>query len=113
MVHVKFDDEDPEENFARYIEVTGLPAPVRQYRFHPVRRWKADFAWPDRKLLVEIEGGTWTGGRHVRGKGFADDCEKYNEAALMGYRVLRFTPNMVDDGVALEVTERALGYGRR
>lgn len=35
----------------------GLPEPVREFRFHPVRGWRADFAWPEHKLLLEIEGG--------------------------------------------------------
>lgn len=43
-------------------------------------------------MAVEIDGGVWTGGRHVRGAGFVRDCDKLNEAAALGWRVLRFTP---------------------
>jgi len=62
-----------------------------EHRFHPTRRWRFDFAWPSKKIAVEIEGGTWTGGRHTRGAGFQKDCEKYNAAAVLGWTVLRFT----------------------
>jgi very-short-patch-repair endonuclease len=62
------------------------PRPEREYRFHPTRRWRFDFAWPAEKLAVEIEGR----GRHQTFIGFRNDCEKYNAALLLGWRVLRF-----------------------
>jgi very-short-patch-repair endonuclease len=65
--------------------------PTPEFRFHPKRRWRFDFAWPAEKIAVECEGGTWSGGRHTRGKGYEGDCEKYNEAVILGWRVLRFT----------------------
>ena len=58
-------------------------------------------AWPDHKLAVEIEGGAWIGGRHVRGSGFMNDMEKYNELTLMGWSLLRFTPRQVKNGEAV------------
>lgn len=72
------------------------------------RDWRFDFAWPKRKIALEVEGGTWSRGRHTRGSGFEKDCEKYNEATLLGWRVMRVTGNMVKDGRALQVIERAL-----
>ena len=69
----------------------GLAAPVLQHRFHKVRRWRFDFAWPDEMVAVEIEGGTFSGGRHSRGMGHHRDCEKYNTATVAGWKVLRFT----------------------
>ena len=85
-----------------------LPPPQAQYRFAPPRRWTFDFCWLDRMLAVEVEGGIWTKGRHTRGKGYERDCEKYNAAALSGFRVLRVTTGMVKDGRALNVVERAI-----
>lgn len=70
--------------------------PEREYRFHPVRKWRFDFAYPDKKIAVECEGGVWTRGRHTRGMGFIQDCEKYNEATLMGWRVLRYSSKTTD-----------------
>ncbi|NYZ70022.1 hypothetical protein H0A36_28820, partial [Endozoicomonas sp. SM1973] len=63
-----------------YLEAYKLPKPVTEYKFHPKRRWRFDFAWPDKKLAVEVEGGGWVNGRHNRGQGFANDMEKYHEA---------------------------------
>lgn len=90
-----------EELLLTAIHANGLPEPMREYRFAPPRRWRFDFAWPDRLLAVEVEGGTWAGGRHTRGSGFRADCEKYDEAALLGWRVLRFTGDMITEGYAV------------
>ena len=75
----------------------GAPQPEREYRFHPKRRWRFDFAWPAQRVAVEVEGGTWTRGRHSRGGGYRGDCEKYNAATIAGWRVLRFTAGMLKD----------------
>jgi very-short-patch-repair endonuclease len=91
-----------------HLRAAGLPEPIREYRFHPSRRWRFDFAWPAAMLAVEVEGGSWTYGRHVRAKGFEADCEKYNAAVLLGWRLLRFTPAMVEDGTAIYAIEQAL-----
>lgn len=64
-----------------------------EFRFHPVRKWRADFAIPGKKLLIEIDGGVWSGGRHTRGGGFIGDMEKLNAAACLGYLVLRYQPS--------------------
>ncbi len=51
------------------------------------------------KIIVECEGGIWGGkGRHVRGKGYLGDMEKYNSATVLGYKVLRYTPEQMDAG---------------
>lgn len=81
---------------------------VEEHRFHDTRRWRFDFAWPELMLALELEGGTHAGGRHVRGAGFEKDCEKYNQAACMGWLVLRATSAMVRDGRALSTLEEAL-----
>lgn len=70
--------------------LTGLEMPVTEYRFCMTRRWRADFAWPDILLLVEMEGGLWGNGRHNRAGGYIADLEKYNYAAELGYTVLRY-----------------------
>ena len=66
-----------------------IPEPVREHRFHPTRKWRFDFCWPDRLVAVEIEGVTYQGGRHQTVKGFIDDCEKYEAAMMLGWRVYR------------------------
>ena len=99
---------DLEDTFAWQVRATQCPAPVREYKFAVRRRWRFDFAWPDQMLAMEIEGGTWSGGRHTTGKGFAADCAKYNCAVMDGWRVLRFTGESVIDGSAIALVEQAL-----
>ena len=90
------------------IKLSGLPEPQREYGFHRKRKWRFDLAWPDLMIAVEVEGGIWSGGRHVRGEGYEQDCEKYNEAQLAGWMVLRFTPGMIKRGKAGGVIEQAV-----
>lgn len=85
---------------------TWLSEPETEHRFHTRRKWRFDFAWPTHMIAIEVEGGQWTGGRHQRGKGFEDDCEKYNEATLFGWRVYRFTGDQITRGDALALLER-------
>lgn len=73
------------------------------------RRWRFDIAFPAEMLAVEVEGGTWTRGRHTRGSGYEKDCEKYNTAVLLGWRVLRFTSGQVWSGYAKDTILKALG----
>ena len=78
--------------FLRALHAVGLPMPRTEYRFHPVRRWRNDYAWPAHCVALEIEGGVWKQGRHTRGSGFVKDMEKYNALANMGYRLIRCQP---------------------
>lgn len=73
------------------------------------RKFRADFCWPAHKLAVEIDGGTWSGGRHTRGSGFTRDCDKQNLLVANGWRQLRFTRDHVMDGRALDMVEAVLG----
>lgn len=73
----------------------SIPDPVEEFKFHPVRRWRIDLCWPDQKLALEIEGGVFTNGRHVRPIGFIKDLEKYNALSILGYSLLRFTPQQM------------------
>ena len=98
-----------EELFAFQLRASRLDAGMeREHRFHLGRRWRFDFAWPADKVAVEVEGGHWTGGRHVRGCGFEADCEKYLEAMVLGWRVLRVTGGLVKSGRALAALESML-----
>lgn len=81
---------------------------TREHQFCPGRKWRADFAWTGPRLLLEVEGGTWTGGRHVTGAGFSADAEKYATATAMGWRVLRVTGDHVRDGRAVQWLQQAL-----
>ena len=94
-----------EELLEKHIRLTGLPSPTREYRFHPLRRWRFDFAWPRYKVAVEVDGGIYSRGRLVRGSGFERDAEKRNAAVMAGWRVLHFTPRLVKSGAAVLAIE--------
>ena len=78
-------------------KATGGPELTPEHKFHPTRKWRFDFALPDYKLAIEIDGGAFLpfGGRHGRGLGMVKDCEKYRAAADLGWRVWRFSPKCI------------------
>jgi hypothetical protein len=86
----------------------GLPRPVAEHEFCPGRKWRFDYAFIDARLGVEVDGGTRKGGRHNRHQGYSDDCEKLNNAVLLGWRCLRFTTEQVAGGYALATIQKAL-----
>jgi hypothetical protein len=89
----------------RHMQALGVPTPVKEHRFATDigRQWRFDYAWPDLKVAMELEGGTFIsgGGRHNRAVGYAGDIEKYNRAAIQGWLVVRATHDMVLEGNAI------------
>ena len=102
--------------FDEQCRLAGLEIPVRELRFHGVRKWQLDFAFMEAKLAVEVEGGVFVkdaegrvvGGRHTRGAGFRNDTIKYAEALILGWRILRVMPEQIADGTALTWCDRIL-----
>ena len=94
-MRLRYRDKSPpsrlEAKFELYWRSFGGPELKREFVFHPERKWRADFAHIESRTLIEIEGGIYIQGRHNRPQGFAKDAEKYLEAALEGWRVLRLT----------------------
>ena len=87
-------DESKHVVFRQALHDAGIPQPILEYKFaFPERKWAMDYAWPAQKVALEVEGGVWTKGRHTRGTGFLRDMEKYNRATLLGWRVVRCTPD--------------------
>jgi hypothetical protein len=70
----------------------NAPALTPEFKFHPVRRWRFDFAITNgaEKIAIEVDGGNFTkhGGRHATDK----DREKRRAAAMCGWRVMPFSP---------------------
>ncbi len=63
-----------------------------EFKFHETRKWRADFAIPELNCLIEFEGIlNCSKSRHTTATGYTGDCNKYNEASILGYIVLRFT----------------------
>jgi len=75
-----------------YFKQMGLPIPELEYRFHPTRKFRFDFAWPEHRLALEVEGGIFTRQAHGSIKGMLRDIEKYNLAQMNGWHVLRVIP---------------------
>lgn len=81
---------------------------VKEHKFHPKRKWRFDYAIPEHKIALEVEGGVWTGGRHIRAQGFLGDMEKYNTATLMGWRVFRTTPDDLYKMATINLLQQAI-----
>jgi len=100
---------EAEDLLAWQIKAAGLPEPERQYHYaKPWRKLRADFAWPALHLLVEVQGGIYNRRAHGSISGILADINRLNAATLAGWRLLRVTPDMVKDGVALALIEMAL-----
>ena len=97
-----------EAELAMQIKALDLPEPIREYQAIKGRKFRWDFAWLERKLLVEVNGGTYTQGAHSTGRGIARDYEKANLATLDGWRVLMFDGKAVKSGEAVETIRKAL-----
>jgi very-short-patch-repair endonuclease len=97
-----------EDLFAFQLDALGLTGYVREYPAIPGRKFRFDFAFVKERLLVEVNGGTYTKGAHSTGRGIARDYEKANLAVLQGWRVLSFDGKAIKSGEAVEVIRQAL-----
>ncbi|MFZ2510244.1 MAG: type IV toxin-antitoxin system AbiEi family antitoxin domain-containing protein [Gordonia sp. (in: high G+C Gram-positive bacteria)] len=73
-----------EKLFRSLLTEHDIPACVQQHRFHG---WPLDFAWPERKVVVEVDGFAF----HRGHKKFQSDMAKRNALALDGWLVLTFS----------------------
>jgi hypothetical protein len=89
----KLPAKQQQQLFIDHLARNGLPAPVVEYRFAPPRKFRADYAWPEYGILLEQEGGVYTGQAHGSVTGILRDMEKYNLAAVRGWRVIRVLPS--------------------
>ena len=97
-----------EQALAAQLQAAGVSF-EREQLLIPGRRFRFDFVITGSDLVIEVEGGTWSGGRHTSGVGFRSDCWKYNKALELGYRVLRYTTDMVTKGEAIAQVVDILG----
>ena len=82
----------------------GITPPAPEYWFAKPRRWRFDYAWPEHKLALEVQGGIWTKGRHTRGAAMLKEWEKLNTAAEMGWRILYCQPKeLLKEQMALTI----------
>ncbi len=78
-----------------YWRAAGIPEPITEYKFAIMlgRKWRMDYAWPERKLALEVQGGIFIQGRHSRGAALLKEWEKLNTAAGIGWRFLYCQPS--------------------
>jgi very-short-patch-repair endonuclease len=86
------------EGYDLYLRIIEQDLGVKitpEYKFHSDRRWRFDYAIVDERIAIEIEGGLWLQGRHNRPLSMIKDFEKYNNAAMLGWRILKYTPQQI------------------
>jgi len=108
-----------EDTLAAHIKLLGLPEPIREYTAIPGRRFRWDFAWPNFRLLLEVQGGTWgKGGKggpsaHSGGLAASRDCEKGNLATCAGWRTLNVTTDQIRKGEAVRFLQAFFNHEPR
>jgi hypothetical protein len=76
--------ESPGEcEFALHCRIYKL-TPEREYQFDSSRKWRIDFAWPDRKLAVEIESSV----HRIKGRFASDIPTTFLSSMVNTYRSL-------------------------
>lgn len=103
-------ESELEATLAFYLRLNDtIPAPEREYKFHPKRRWRFDFAWPEQRVALEVQGGIHMAkSGHNTAAGITRDCEKANEAIVTGWKVLHVTREQIENGSAINWLRRAL-----
>lgn len=108
------------------LRALGVERPVREFRFgaeaaggpgrglrarldeHGLKDWRFDFAWPELRFAVEVEGGIHTNGRHTRGAGYEEDLKKYHHAMRLGWTVYRCGAHLIKTGEAATLIARLI-----
>lgn len=104
---------DYKATFLLHLKFAKLPEPVCEYQFHETRGWRFDFCWPSEMVACEYQGLNWKrdgeNSGHQSIAGLMNDCEKFSEASLMGWKLILITAESVNSGQAVAWIERALG----
>jgi len=73
----------------------GVPEPEFEHKFCE-RKWRFDLVWIAGSLLaIEVQGGLFSGGAHVRGSRMLQEFDKWNRATVIGWRILFVTPQQL------------------
>jgi hypothetical protein len=106
-----------ENEFILMWNVSRGPKLEREHKFHPTRKWRFDFAHVPSSTAIELEGGAWSGGRHTRPAGFIADCEKYNAAVMLGWRIYRIPTDLLTTDYVNQIKTTHFGpepfYGKQ
>jgi len=103
-----------------YFAECGLPEPLTEYQFAKDigRKWRFDFAWDytegsettavDIQVALEVQGGLFVQGGHVRGGYVVKEHEKRNEAAARGWRIIYTEPKYLCCTDTVNLIKRSL-----
>jgi hypothetical protein len=100
--------DDNASQFRLLCKASGLPMPVTEFKFHETRKWRWDYAFPEEKIAIEVDGGLFVRGAHVRGARILLTHEKLNAAAVLGWRVVYRVPNNLCTDDTLEMLKNLL-----
>lgn len=91
-----------ESELALLLRINEFPEWETEHRFHPKRKWRYDFAWPEQRVALEVQGGIHMAkSGHNTAAGITRDCEKANEAVVLGWKVLHVTREQIENGSAI------------
>lgn len=79
---------EAEENFEQSLIVLEIKY-EKKFQFKSTKHWRFDFHLIEHRILVEISGGPWSGGRSGKLASKAWSMDRYDHAAEMGYTVVR------------------------
>lgn len=109
-------------SFFTALRKRGLPLPEPEYRFHPTRRFRADYCWPEKRVILEVQGGIFGRGAkcpccgrrrvgaHSSIKDQLRDIERTSEAAAEGFRIVYCVPDKLCSTETIARIERALNH---
>lgn len=86
------------------LSAAGIKDYVTQHIPLAPRRWRLDFAWPQLKVAIEVQGMV----HRIKGK-FKRDIEKRAELMLAGWEVLEVDGESINDGMAIYWAKKLLG----
>lgn len=111
----KSPDQRAELMFGQQLLIYRLPPFHHHYRFaqslHPTNKrkvWIADYCSIEWKLMIEVDGGIWTGGAHGHPVDITRNMMKQNDAALLGFQTLRFATTWIKNKHAIDFLQRVL-----
>lgn len=100
-------DKELRESFARQFETVWQrcdgPALRKEFKFCEARDWRNDYLHEPTRIIIELDGGVFNGGRHVRPQGFIEDCVKLNMATMHGYGVIRIPTGFATDNYLSQI----------
>ncbi|EXS92092.1 hypothetical protein J801_3953 [Acinetobacter baumannii 45002_8] len=91
---------EAEEEFTHALDVLEIKY-EKKFKFKSTKHWRFDFHIVKLRLLIEIEGGPWSGGRGGKLSNKAWSLNRYDHAEEMGYKIERFHPDSILSGYVI------------